>query len=70
MEEFLRFAAGILGCDVTEINMETARDEFPQWDSLMHLNLMMETEETYGVSIPIESAGRIKTLADLYEYVK
>ena len=55
--------------DVSEISMET-RYKDGKWDSLMMLTLVMEMEAEYGVSIPIESLGNVKTLADLYEFVK
>ena len=35
----------------------------------MMLSLVMELEAEYGVSIPMESLGNVKTLADLYQLV-
>lgn len=69
MEQFLEFVAEIFGVDRAEVSLDMAYGERP-WDSLMLINLTMEIEEEYGVSIPIESVGKVKTLADLYEYVK
>ncbi len=69
MEKFLAFVADIMKVDVSEISMET-RYKDGKWDSLMMLTLVMEMEAEYGVSIPIESLGNVKTLADLYEFVK
>ena len=34
------------------------------------LTLVMELEAEYSVSIPMESLGDVKTLADLYEIIK
>ncbi len=70
MDEFLEFVAGIFKCDASELSMDTTYGEFPKWDSLMQLNLTMEIEEGYGVSIPIDEVPNIKTLADLYRYVQ
>ena len=41
-----------------------------KWDSLMMLTLVMELEAEYNVSIPVESLGNVKTLADMYAFVK
>ena len=41
-----------------------------KWDSLKMLTLVMELEAEYGVSIPMESLGKVKTLSDMYEFVK
>lgn len=70
MESFLEFVAEIFGVEASELSLDTAYGEYPKWDSLMLINLTMEIEEQYGVSIPIESVSKVRTLADLYQYVK
>ena len=37
---------------------------------MMMLTLVMEVEQEYGVSIPIEKMNEIHTLKDLYEYTR
>ena len=69
-EKFLMFVADVMERDVSEISMNTVYKDYEPWDSLMMLTLMMEIEAEYGVSIPIESLGKVKTLADLYAFVK
>lgn len=68
MDQFLEFVADILEVDVKDISLETTYNEFPTWDSLMMIRLIMGVEEEYNVVIPIENAQRIKTLNDLYIY--
>lgn len=70
MEAFLDFVAEIMDVDVNEISLETEYKTYEKWDSLMMLTLVMEIEAEYGVSIPMEKLGSVKTLADLYEFVK
>lgn len=67
MEKFLNFVADIM--EVDEVSLDMPYKE-GKWDSLMMLTLVMEIEAEYGVSIPMESIGKVKTLADLYEFVK
>lgn len=69
-EKFLEFVADVMECDSSEITMEIAYKDFDKWDSLMMLNLVMEIEAEYSVSISMEKLGDVKTLADLYEFVK
>lgn len=64
--KFLEFVADIMEVEVEEISMETEYKVFDKWDSLMMMNLIMEVEDEYEVSIPLESAGKIKTLKDLF----
>ena len=66
MERFLELVSDIME---TEASMEMQYKE-GKWDSLMMLTLVMELEAEYGVSIPMESLGKIRTLADMYEFVK
>lgn len=65
--DFLAFAAGVLGADAATLSLETAYRTIPQWDSVMHLRLVMEVEAKYGVSIPIEKVPEMKTLRDFHD---
>ena len=67
MKRFLEFVAEIMEED--QGTMDTPYKE-GKWDSLMMLTLVMELEAEYSVSIPMESLGDVKTLADLYEIIK
>lgn len=69
-QEFLEFVASILEVDVGELSMETEYGGIPQWDSLMHLCLVDEIYEKYGVDIPIHVASNIRTLGEFYGYIK
>lgn len=70
MNEFIDFVANIMEVSPLEISLETSYKEFEAWDSFMMLTLIMELEEQYRVSIPMEKIGEIKTLSDLYELVE
>ena len=67
MDKFLEFVAEIMEEDSVSMDMSYKEGK---WDSLMMLTLVMELEAEYGVSIPMESLGNVKTLADMYEFVK
>lgn len=66
-QKFLDFVAEVM--EVDSVNMDLPYKE-GKWDSLMMLTLVMELEAEYGKTIPVESLGNIKTLADMYELVK
>ena len=67
MDKFLEIVAEVMEDDEVSIGMPYKEGK---WDSLMMLTLVMELEAEYGVSIPMESLGNVKTLADMYEFVK
>ena len=62
--DFIAFAASVLGVPPETLSLETACGDVPEWDSVMHLRLVMETEARYGVSIPLEAIPSLRTLAD------
>lgn len=69
MDEFLGFAAEVLGVPKGTLGPETAYGTIPEWDSVMHLRLVMETEARYGSSIPLEAIPRLARLADFAPYL-
>jgi len=64
MKDFIAFAASVLGVPPERLSLETACGDIPEWDSVMHLRLVMEAEARYGVSIPLEAIPNLRTLAD------
>ena len=66
-QKFLDFVAEIMEEDSVTMDMPYKEGN---WDSLMMLTLVMELEAEYGVSIPMENLGNVKTLADMYAFVK
>ena len=69
MDDFLLFAADVLGVPQGSLTLESACGSVPEWDSVMHLRLVMETEARYGTSIPLEAVPGLRTLADFAPYV-
>ena len=66
---FIALAADVFGVDAAALRPDTAYGEFPAWDSIAHLRLVMETEAKFGSSIPLEVVPTIKTLADFRPYL-
>lgn len=66
---FLAFVAGLLGVPAEGLSMDTAYGSIPEWDSVMHLRLVMELECEFGAAIPMEEVPRIRTLGDFYRAV-
>ena len=69
-DEFLEFVATVLGVDRPSLSLDTAYGTIPQWDSVMHLRLVMEIEERYRTDIPLERVPEIRTLGDFLDLVE
>ena len=66
-EEFLEFVASVLGVGREGLSLETPYGSIPEWDSVMHLRLVMEIQDHFGVDIPLERVPELKTLGDFYD---
>ncbi|MBQ6008358.1 MAG: acyl carrier protein [Kiritimatiellae bacterium] len=64
--DFLSFVAGLFEVPSETLSLETAYESIPQWDSVMHLRLMMEVGAAYGVDIPLDEIPNLKTLGAIY----
>ena len=61
---FLAFAAPLLGVPRGGLEPSDTPSTVPAWDSIMHLRLVMETEERFGCTYPLETVPSISTLED------
>ena len=66
---FLSFVANLFEVSPESLSLETAYESIPQWDSVMHLRLMMEVGAAYGVDIPLDEIPTLKTLGAIYSKV-
>lgn len=65
-QAFLAFVSDVLGCAAT---LETAYGAIPQWDSVMHIRLVMEIQERYGVEIPLKAIADIRKVSDFLKFL-
>jgi acyl carrier protein len=61
----------ILTARVLEVNVldvdSLNREDFAGWDSLRHIELVAEVEDTFGISLTDEQVSSIHSFADLRE---
>ena len=69
-EKFMSTVAEILETDISELSMDIEYKNFEKWDSLHMMNLVMELEEVFDTSIPLEKLAGVKKLSDLYVLVQ
>ena len=48
-KEIRELIAEILGVDSDQIDTETAIGDFPEWDSLHHIQIISSIEKKYGI---------------------
>ncbi len=52
------------------IDTSISQENYPNWDSLKQLNLMIELEAEFGISIEPEDQSKMKTFEDVVKVVK
>jgi acyl carrier protein len=53
-----------------EVDDATSQDNCPEWDSLHHLNMIVEMEMAFDISFEPEEMGQMKSVADIERLVK
>ena len=66
-QEFLEFAAGILGVSVETLSLETTYGSIPEWDSIAQLRLVTEIAAKYRVEIPF---AEVVNVTSLWEFLR
>lgn len=66
-EAFLQCVASVFNLPIEDLSLDTSYGSIPEWDSIMHLRLVMEAEMTFGVQLPIDVIPEIFTLRDLLD---
>lgn len=69
-QEFLEFAAGILGVSVETLSLETTYGLVPEWDSIAQLRLVTEIAAKYRVEIPFAEVVNVTSLWEFLRRIK
>ncbi|MEC0183483.1 phosphopantetheine-binding protein [Paenibacillus peoriae] len=55
----------IMKIPVEKVTLESVKSDFENWDSLNQLNLVMELEANFNVSIPIDEIANIDSVQSI-----
>jgi acyl carrier protein len=53
-----------------EINLETTKDNLPEWDSINHLNLIVELEDSLNIQFQPDEIEKMKSVKVLLELIQ
>ena len=65
-EEMKKIVVDTLDCEEDKVTMEASLTEDLEADSLDAVELNMALEDEFGVAVPDEKLGEMKTVADLW----
>jgi acyl carrier protein len=52
------------------VTRDSAREEFPGWDSLGHLNLILALEDTFQLTLSVDEIGRLSSVAAILDHLQ
>jgi acyl carrier protein len=70
LEEIQAIVAEVLNVPQALVAADAQREQFPQWDSLRHLDLVMEVEARCGCSFTMEEMTLLNSVPALVELVQ
>ena len=56
--------------DETEINMDTEKDMVGEWDSINHLNLIVELESAFDLGLSMEEIEKLSSVRQIVNLIK
>jgi acyl carrier protein len=66
-EKVKEIMCGVFG--INQVNDDISQTNCDQWDSLKHLNLVVELEDAFGVSFEPEDIAAMKSLDSVMEMI-
>lgn len=71
LNEFtLKFKDQYMDSDSIEMNPQTDFRQAGSWDSLTGMAVLVMIKEEYGVDISVETFKNLRTVSDVYEFIR
>ena len=67
--EIKEILARVLDIDISTISNNATQKDINKWDSLQHLNLIVEIEDVYSISLEPEDISEMITLDKIIEII-
>ena len=68
-EEVRQTVAEVFAVDAESVNSETSAETLPAWDSMGHLNLILATEQRFGIMFDPEQVPKLTSVQALADAV-
>ena len=69
-EQVRHLIAGALQVPVEEVTAELSFGDLPQWDSMGHMEMLMQLEERFGVEVSADTIAALTSIPAICAYLK
>ncbi len=70
VDQILNIVATVMEIPAEQVQLESVKSDFEKWDSLGQLNLIMEIESVFEISIPIDHIANIDSVQAIVDIVE
>ena len=70
LAEVAQIISDLFGVEPESLTLETTRDSISGWDSLQHVNLILDVEQHFGIHLDETQAATILSVGDLVQAVQ
>ena len=69
-QQVKEIVASISGVEVSEVSLQSAIGDFPQWDSMGQMAIIQQVEETFEISFEPEEMMEMEDVNDIVKAVE
>jgi acyl carrier protein len=70
LTETAQIISDLFGVEAESLSLDTHRDSISGWDSLQHVNLILDVEQHFSVHIAESQVASIQTIRDLISAIQ
>lgn len=68
--KFTEILRDVLDNDSLEVTRETTAANYPDWDSLAHINIIVATESQFGIKFNLDELKSFRTVGDMLDMIE
>lgn len=68
-DKIKEIVASVCKVNQSEISMNTSIGDFPEWDSLGHINIITDVSKEFGIEVEPEDLMEIENVGDIVQLV-
>ncbi len=70
LDKFTQILRDVLDNDTVEVSRETTAADYPDWDSLAHINIIVAIENQFGIKFNLTEMKGFHTVGDMLDRIK
>lgn len=69
IKDIIKIISKNTGIDEKKLNEKSSSDEFPRWDSIAHIKIMVEVEKKNNKKISTSKMSELNTISKIVKFI-